>query len=297
MNQDAKLPTSAAPPEAAYPQQESQPAAQVAAPPAPGAGAPALAQTAPTTSATAPTLDGLREELTTLQKQFKQALWAGSIAIAGLSALGIAKLGDIETKAREKIDSAVNKGSEYFDAIVNGQARANAGNWAGAITYLEQAMALRPDDEFVFYQLASAYASGAEIEAGLKLLNEAERNGLLLRRYSSVWSQLNVARIYMLASIADSKHKPQAEVYFDKAERAASRSKGGEMAYVLYSRGIFELLNRNEAKAKSVLRSLADIDPRTQKWPEADRPEPWFQLVLRVRPKLQEELEALMTGQ
>lgn len=255
----------------------------------------ALASTAPP-AAGGGTLDTVREELKALQKQFKQTLWIGSLAVAGLSAIGIGKLSDIEAKARERVDAAVNKGTEYFDVMANAQARLNAGNWSGAIANLEQAVTLRPDDELIFYQLAGAYATSAEIQAGLKLIEDAERAGLLLRKYSSVWSHLNVARIYMLAASSEEKYKALAQSYFDKAERAASRSKGGEIAYVLYSRGVHELMYGQDARADGTFREIAEIDPRAEKWPEGDRPDPWFQLALKVRPTLQADMESRLSA-
>jgi tetratricopeptide (TPR) repeat protein len=240
-----------------------------------------------------PTVESLRDELQTLQKQLKQAIWAGSIGVAALSALGIGKLSDIESKARERVDSAVTKGVEYFDIISNAQSRINAAQWAGAIGYLEQAITLRPDDEFVFTNLVMSYASGAEIEPGLRLLESAEKSGLFIRRYATVWAHLNAARLYMLAGVQDGKYIKSAEYHFGKAERAASRMKGGETAFVLYSQGIFYLLTGADDKARTSYQLMLEMDPRTRKWPEGDRQEPWFQHLMKVRPKLQEELEAL----
>lgn len=239
------------------------------------------------------TLEQLRGQLQALQKQFKQAIWVGSIALTALSAIGLAKLTDIETKARERVDSAVTKSIEYFDLMSNAQTRMNAADWTSAASYLEQAHALRPDDEFIFTNLLTSYAGGANIDAGLRLLESAERSGMLVRKYSGIWTQLNAARLYMIAGVGDGKYIKSAEYHFGRAERAAETLSGGEMAYVLYSKGIFQYLVGNEDGARATYQRMAELDPRARQWPAADRAEPWFQTLLKVRPTLQADLENL----
>jgi tetratricopeptide (TPR) repeat protein len=239
------------------------------------------------------TLDEVQVQLRTVQKQFKQAVWAGSIALTALSGIGLAKLSDIESKAREKVDSAVTKGVEYFDLMSNGQSRMNASAWSSASTFYEQALALRPDDEFIFTNLLICYASGANVEAGLKLLESADRSGMLVRKFSGVWTQLNAARLYMIAGVKDGKYIKSAEYHFDRAERAAQTLIGGELSYVLYSEGIFWYLRGDEKRARSLFQRMAELDPRTRRWPEGDRAEPWFQHLLKVQPTLQSDLENL----
>jgi len=241
------------------------------------------------------TLKEVDDELRKVQKQFKQAVWAGSIAIAVLASLGIAKLADIESKAKERIDTAVTRQIEFFDLMTNGQVRASAAAYAAAATYFEQALALRPDDEFIFTSLLNCYASGGLTDAGLRLLESAERTGMMVRKFSTVWAQLNAGRVYMVAGVRDSKHIKAAEYHLDRAERIAQTLSGGETAYVLYSQGIFWYLRGDEPRARALFQRMAELDPRTTKWPEGDRAEAWFQQLLKVRPTLQADLESLFT--
>jgi predicted Zn-dependent protease len=239
------------------------------------------------------TLEQVRDQLQDLRKQFRQFIWVGSIAVTALSAIGLAKLSDIETEARKRVDSAVTKGTEYFDLMSNAQLRMNASSWASAATYLEQALALRPDDEFVFMSLLASYVGGANTEAGLRLLESADRNGMLVRKFSGVWTQLNAARLYMVAGVNDGKYIKSAEYHFGRAERAAQALSGGEMSSVLYSQGIFQYLTGDDAKARSTFQRMVELDPRTRQWPAGDRAEPWFQRLLKARPTLQADLEDL----
>lgn len=235
----------------------------------------------------------MRYELKMLQMQFKMAVVIGTLAIAGLSGLGISKVADIESKARERIDAALAKTLEYSELMANAQARQSAGYPGSAVGYVERAYALRPDDEFTFTVLLNNYVDSANIEAGLKLVDSAGRDALV-RKFPDVWTQLAAARLYMIAGVKDSKHIPNARYHFGRAERAAHKLNDGERAYVLYSAAIFQYLTGNEKEAAETLQRLADMEPRVRGWPEGDRLAPWFQELQKVHPGLQADLERML---
>lgn len=240
------------------------------------------------------TLPELRILVTHLNANFKRAVWIGTLAITILTGLGLNRLSDIESKARDKVDAAVSKGSEYFDLIVNGQSRIQAGLWHAAIPHFEAARALRPDDELVIYNLLLCYANAAEVDAGIRLIEDVEKSGLFSRKLTQTWTLLNAGRVLMLAGLDKKEHLAKAGYYLGRARRAAQLQKGGDIAYVLYAEAILEYVQGNEHNWRHHLRSLVAIDPRSREWPSSDRVDPWFQLLLQRFPDIGKHFDRVL---
>jgi hypothetical protein len=236
-------------------------------------------------------LEELRKLVSSLSANFKRTVLIATTAVTVLSGFGFAKLSDIESKAREKVDASVLKSTEYFDVLINGQTRLQGNQWASAIPYFEKARALRQDDDFVLYSLMQCYANAAELDAGLRLIEDTEKSGLFNRNTNQVWTLLNAGRIYFLASLDRPELASKATYYIDRAERAARLEKGGEMSYVLYTRAILEYSKDIKGDWASNLTRLIAIDPRAKDWPSDDRSDAWFQLLMRKHPKIYDDFE------
>lgn len=243
------------------------------------------------------TLEELRKLVSQMQSNFKIAVAAGSTAVAALGLLGYGKLSDIESKAREKVNDAVVKGSEYFDLIINGQTRVQAAQWETALPYFEKARNLRPDDELTLYSLLMCYANVADIDGGLRLLEETEKSGLFARKFNEVWTLLNAGRLLTLASITKPELETKARYFLSRARRAAELQKGGEMSYVLYAQAIHEYTRKNDTEWRKLLARAIELDPRVKEWPASDRPDPWFELMLRKFPNFYTDFNKALTAQ
>lgn len=241
-------------------------------------------------------LEELRKLVAQLSIKFKRAVVLGTAAVAVLGVLGYGKLADIESKAREKVDATITKGTEYFDLIINGQTRIQAYQWSAAIPYFEKARTLRPDDEFTLYSLLQCYASNAELDAGIRLVEDSEKAGLFSRRFNEIWTLLNAGRIYTLASVDKPELSAKADYYLGRAQRAAEIQKGGDLSYVLYAKAVLEYTRSNKVGWTQLLVNLVEIDPRARDWPTGDRPEPWFQLLLKRYPQLFEDFNNTLRG-
>jgi tetratricopeptide (TPR) repeat protein len=239
-------------------------------------------------------LTELRALVKSLQSKFKIAVLVGTITISLLSVFGLTKLSDIENKARDRVDAAVSKGSEFFDLVVNGQTRLWASQYSTAMGYFEQAHALRPEDEYIFYCLLMCYVNNGDLDAGVRLLDNAKNAGLLDRKFNQVWTLLNAGRLYTLLAISDPRYQKSAEYYLARAQRAAELQKGGDIAYVLYARALYEYVRGNKEKAAYNITRLVSIDPRSRDWLKDDRTDPWFQMILKKYPSFPEDLHRMM---
>ncbi len=144
------------------------------------------------------------------------------------------------------------------------------------------------------YSLLQCYANAAEIDAGLRLIEDAEKSGLFNRKFNQSWTLLNAGRLLMLSGIEKPEHIKKAEYYLRRAYRAAEIQKGGELSYVLYARAMVEYIKGNRSAWTNDLTNLVVIDPRVRDWPAGDRPDPWFQLLLRKFPKLADDFERVL---
>ena len=213
----------------------------------------------------------LRKLVNALSANFKRAVWGGTIAVSVLSILGLSKISDIENKARERVDSAVAKGAEFFDLVINGQTRMNGFQYETAIGYFEAARSLKPDDDYVFYSLLTCYVNAAKLDSATRLVADAERAGLFDRKFNQTWTLLNAGRLYTLTGLENSGDHAKAEYFLERARRAAELQNGGDLSYVLYAQAILEYVKGNRPGCTDYLKSLVKIDPRAREWPHADR--------------------------
>lgn len=236
-------------------------------------------------------IDELRKKVTDLDTKFKRTVIIGSTAVTLLSGLGYGKIQDIELKAREKVDGAVKKSVDYFDLVVNGQSRVNGSQWESALPYFESARSQRPDDEFVLYNLLMCYANGGQVDAGIQLLEEVERSGLFSRKTNQIWTLLSAGRVYLLAALEKPELFKKADYYLGRARRASELQKSGDLSYVLYAQATSEYMQGRKSISEEYLHSLIEMDPRARDWPSYDRPDPWFQMILKKHPKYADDFE------
>lgn len=239
----------------------------------------------------------LRAKVTQLETNFKRAVTGGAMAISVLGYLGFDKLNEIESKAKERIDQAISDSTMFLDLVINGQTRVQVFQWAAAIPYFEKALSLRSDDEVVLWSLLNCYVNSADLDAGLRLLEDIEKGGgLFSKRFSEFWTLQNISRLLILASIDKPELSNKAEYYVGRAIRSAELLKGGELSYALYAKAIFEYTRPNQLDWRASLVKAVNIDPRVRDWPTEDRPDPWIQLVLRKYPKFIEEFNLTAKG-
>lgn len=238
----------------------------------------------------------LKEVVTGLKQKFYLLTVVGTLVAVLLSVFGIKEFNSVKTDMQERVKKSVTASNEYYDSLMTGLAYASVSDWRGAIPPLETAVEKKPGEEVAFFNLMACYVNIADVEAGTKLYEQAEKNDLFKLKFRSFWTYLQVGRLFMLKGLEDKKYNSTSIHFLDKAENIASKYESADIVFPKYAKLMIEIINGKTEQASLLGSELTEISPKTKQWPEADFNEKWFQIFLKKDKKFNDKLSKALSN-
>jgi pentatricopeptide repeat protein len=238
-------------------------------------------------------INNLREnELFTLKEKVSQlnVKFLGAAALASILAFfGIQKYWDLDQIIDNRLKERTNAALNFNDQFVRASTLAQVRDYESAIPIYQELYDRKPQDELLFYTLLDCLNQAQRYEEGLRVIQRAKSEGLLLTQYTNFLSFNNAGYFVMIKSISDKSRSDEARDLLKRAEVVARQSGNRNVHLALGNLAIYFAMNDQQSEANKYGQQFRAYFADGWEWSPPD--DPWFKQLRQVRPAIVDQLK------